>query len=195
MPGVTAARACALALVASACASAPAPPAAAPPAAADPAAFFPLAVGNAWTFLDRSPQQAAGSRRTIRIVSRDGDGYYVDDQRNALRADPDCLHDRARRLLCRPIAPGQGWSSVVSPSVTEHYEIAAVGETVTVPAGTFRGCVRVRSHIRAGAVGQIAELTYAPGVGPVKLETFAVVDGVPRPQVHGELESYRIAGR
>ena len=182
----------ALTLALAACARAPATPAARPPASPSPADYFPLAVGNTWTFLDRSAPQAQPSRRTVRIVGRDREGYYLDDQRGALRADPDCLRDRARRLHCRPIAPGSAWLSVVSPSATERYEIAGVDESVTVPAGTFRGCVRVRSQLRAGAVDQVAELTYAPGVGPVLLQTFAVVKGVATPQVRGELETYRI---
>jgi len=194
MPPVIAPRQVVLFLALAACARAPAPPAAAP-VAARPADYFPLAVGNTWTFLDSSPQQKAPVRRTVRIVRRDADGYFVDDQRGALRADPDCLHDRARRLLCRPIEPGASWSSVVSVSATERYEIAGVNELVAVPAGTFRGCVRVRSQLHAGKVEQVAELTYAPGVGPVRLETFAVVNGVAAPQVRGELESYRLQER
>lgn len=181
-----------LALALGACARAPATPQQRPAPSASPADYFPLAVGNAWTFLDRSPQQSQPSRRTVRILDRDRDGYYRDDQRGALRADADCLHDRARLLLCRPIAPGSTWLSVVSASATERYEIAGVGEAVTVPAGTFRGCVRVRSQLRAGGVDQVAEITYAPGVGPVLLQTFAVVKGIATPQVRGELESYRI---
>lgn len=164
-------------------------------AAAAPADYFPLAVGNRWTFLDRSPQQPAPVRRTVRIVRRDEAGFFVDDQRGALRADGDCLRDRARRLLCAPLAVGNRWASVVSASATERYEIAGVGEVATVPAGTFRGCVRVRSQLRAGGVEQIAELTYAPGVGPVRLETFAVVGGEARPQVSGVLESYELVRR
>jgi hypothetical protein len=173
-----------------ACAGSPAVrKAAATPAPSD---YFPLAVGNSWTFLDHSPQQAQPSHHTIRIIRRDPDGYFIDDQHGALRADADCLHDRARRLLCRPIEPGASWTSVVSSSVTERYRVAAVGETVTVPAGTFQNCVRVRSQAFAAGVEQVAELTYAPGVGLVKLETFAVVKGAAASQVRGELESYRL---
>jgi hypothetical protein len=188
--------AAALAAIAGGCAAggtggAGAPPGAAP--AADrrgPGDFFPLAVGRRWTFLDRSPQAPAPARRTVTIVSRDGQGYFLDDQRGALRVDGDCLQDRSRRLLCAPIAVGHGWTSVVGPSATERYEIVGVGEKVTVPAGTFDGCVRVRSQLRAAGVESIAELTYAPGVGPVRLETFAVVKGEAVPQVRGELESF-----
>jgi len=185
--------AAAVALGACACAhGSPAPAAPAVPPNATPGDYFPLAVGNTWVFLDRSMDQASAARRTVRILRRDSDGYFVDDQRGALRADPDCLHDRARRLLCQPFQAGATWSSVTGAALTERYEIAGVGETVSVPAGTFTGCVRVRSQLRAGGLEQVAELTYAPGVGPVRLETFAVVDGIAKPQIRGELESYRI---
>ena len=64
------------------------------------------------------------------------------------------------------------------------------------PAGRFEGCVRVRAHNRAGArVDHVMEMSYAPGVGPVRLETFAVVDGKARPQVRAVLRSYRVEGR
>ncbi len=182
------------ALVLGACAGAPAPRPSAAPAPGAPAEYFPLAIGNTWTYLDRSTQQAGTSHHTVRIVGRDADGYYVDDQHGALRADADCLHDRVRRLLCAPIRVGSAWSSVVSPSVTERYRILAVGETVTVPAGTFPGCVRVRSQARVAGVEQAAELTYAPGVGLVRLETFSFEHGTASPQVRGELESYRVGG-
>ncbi len=170
-------------------APAPAPIPAPPPA---PAEFFPLAIGNSWTYLDRSPQQQTGTHHTIRIVKREADGYYVDDQGGALRADEDCLHDRSRRLLCKPIQAGNSWTSVISPSITERYRIAATGEKVTVAAGTFAGCVRVRSQARVEGTEQIAELTYAPGVGLIRLETFSVAEGGAVPQVRGELESFRI---
>ncbi len=164
----------------------------APPPKPSPAEFFPLAVGNTWTYLDRSARDGRDAHHTVRIVSRDAAGYFVDDQRGALRVEGDCLRDRIRRLLCRPIEVGSSWTSVVSGSVTERYRIAAVDETVTVPAGTFPGCVRVRSQARTAGAEQVAELTYAPGVGLVRLETFGVTGGVVEPQVRGELESFRL---
>ena len=179
-------------LVLWACAGTPRARPAGAPGGPSPADYFPLAIGNSWTFLDRSPQHREPVRRTVRIMARDADGYFVDDAKGALRADRDCLHDRSRRLLCAPVRAGTAWISVVGPSATERYEIAATGETVTVPAGTFQGCVRVRSQVRAGQVDAVAELTYAPNVGPIRLETFAVVGGAAVPQVRGELESYKL---
>src|SRR5512139_2360575 len=137
-----------LAALASACARAPV----APPADAAPADYFPLAVGNEWVYRDESPALPAdrqGATRTVRILDRTKDGYYRDNERGELRADPDCLHDRSRRLLCAPFTQGRTWASVVSVSSTERYEIAAVGESVATPAGKFDRCVRVRAHNRA----------------------------------------------
>ncbi len=165
-----------------------------------PADWFPLAVGNEWVYADRSPQLSpkdqAARQRTVRILSRDADGYYLDNEKGALRADPDCIHDRLRRLLCAPFEPGHAWSSVVSVGSTERYEIVAVGERVQTPAGAFDGCLRVRAHTRAGSEAEaVLEITYAPRVGPVRIETFAVVKNVVTPQVRAELKSYRVEGK
>lgn len=184
-----------LAALAVACARAPVPA----PRASDPADFFPLAVGNEWIYSDESPVQPPerrGSVRTVRIVDRTKDGYYRDSERGELRADRDCLHDRTRQLLCGPIEAGTSWASVVSVSSTERYEIAAVGEVVTTPAGRFENCVKVRAHNRAAPTTDLVnEITYAPGVGPVRIETFVVVSGKVTPQFRALLQSYRIAGR
>jgi hypothetical protein len=160
----------------------------------DPTAYFPLAVGNEWTWLDRSPQVGAGTpkQRTVRIVALDADGYFVDDARGALKVAHGCIQDRVRRILCAPFEVDRSWSSIVSETSTERYQIAATGLTAVVPAGTFEGCILVRARNRAGANAEvILETTYAPGVAPVRLETFALVDRRTVPQVRAELASHR----
>lgn len=165
----------------------------------DPAAYFPLAVGNEWTWVDESPAQPPeqrGAVRTVRILSRGEDGFFRDNERGELRAGADCVRDRSRRLLCGPVEAGQSWTSVVSASSTERYEIAAVDERVETPAGRFEGCVKVRAHNRAApATDHVLEITYAPGVGPVRIETFVIADGAVRPQVRALLRSYRLEGK
>jgi hypothetical protein len=180
-----------------ACSHAPPPAAqqAAPPP--DPGAWFPLAVGNSWTWIDRSPQAGAGAgaqkERTVLIVSRDADGFYVDDARGALKSSRGCIQDRVRRILCAPFDTGRTWSSIVSETSTERYRIEATGQSVQVPAGRFEDCVVVRSTNRAGDDAEmVLETTYAPGVGPVRIETWAVVGGKRVPQVKAELSRYRI---
>jgi hypothetical protein len=164
-----------------------------------PGEYFPLAVGNEWNYVDESPALPAERRgvvRTVRILDRTPDGFFRDNQRGELRVDGACVRDRLRRLLCQPFQPGASWSSVVSVSSIERYEIAAVHEVVETPAGRFEGCVRVRAHNRASAgTDHVLEITYAPGVGPVRIETYVVVDGKVTPQVRAMLRSYRLEGR
>jgi hypothetical protein len=182
-----------------ACAHSPDPaggatPARSPAGPTDPTSYYPLAVGNEWTWVDLSPQSGGGSpkRRTVRIVGRDADGYFVDSEKGALRSSRGCIQDRSRRLLCTPFQLDRTWTSIVSETSTEHYQIAATGVTANVPAGAFEGCLMVRARNRAGPDTEILlETTYAPGVGPVRIETFALVGGRKVPQVRAELASYR----
>jgi hypothetical protein len=158
-----------------------------------PGDYYPLAVGSEWTWEDQSPQLPAGrpSYRTVRVLERTSDGFFRDSARGELRVR-DCLEDRARALLCGPIAVGKRWSSVLSPTSTENYEIVAVGERVVTPAGTFDGCVRVRANTRAAAGTElINEISYAPGVGPVRIEVIAVGNGKAVQQFRAVLRAYR----
>jgi hypothetical protein len=166
-------------------------------AAHRPADYYPLAVGAEWTWEDQSPQlpESRPSVRTVRILERTADGYFKDSARGELRL-AGCLEDRSRSLLCGPIAVGTRWSSVLSASATEHYEIVAVDERVVTPAGTFEGCVRVRAHTRAAADTELVnEISYAPGVGPVRIEVISVAAGKAVPQVRAVLRAYRPGGR
>src|SRR5512142_2153942 len=169
------------------------------PDAGGPGEYFPLAVGNEWVYVDQSPSLPAGKRgipRTVRIQTRTADGFFRDNERGELRVDGNCVRDRKRRLLCQPFERGATWSSVVSISSTERYEIAASDETVETPAGRFERCVRVRAHNRATrSTDHVLEITYAPRVGPVRIETYVVVDGKITPQVRAVLQSYKVDGK
>lgn len=56
-------------------------------------------------------------------------------------------------------------SEDVPPITTEDDEIIALSETVTVPAGTYQNCVKVKETL---SDGKIEFKYYAPGVGVVK---------------------------
>lgn len=176
-----------------------APPVAARPEVGGPGEYFPLAIGNQWVYVDQSPALPAtkrGVQRTVRILNRTADGFFRDNERGELRVDGDCVRDRVRRLLCQPLTPGATWTSVVSVSSTERYEIASRDEAVETPAGRFEGCVRVRAHNRATpSTDHVLEITYAPRVGPVRIETYVVVDGKVTPQVKAVLQSYKLEGK
>jgi hypothetical protein len=169
------------------------------PEAGGPGEYFPLAIGNEWIYVDESPslpQARRGVRRTVRILERTADGFFRDNERGELRVEGNCVRDRVRRLLCQPFTVGATWSSVVSISSTERYEIAAIDEALDTPAGRFDRCVRVRAHNRATpSTDHLLEITYAPRVGPVRIETFVVVDGRVTPQVKAVLHSYKVEAR
>jgi len=161
-----------------------------------PVDYYPMAVGAEWTWEDQSPQLAAGrpSLRTVRVLERTPDGYFRDSGRGELRPGS-CIEDRSRALLCGPIAVGTTWTSVLSPTSSERFEIVAIDERVATPAGTFEACVRVRAVTRAGAGAElINETSYAPGVGPVRIEVITVANGKAVPQFRAVLRAYRRGG-
>ncbi len=56
--------------------------------------------------------------------------------------------------------------------------------------------MRVRARNRASPSTELVnELTFAPGVGLVRIETAVVVGGKVTPQVRAVLERYRVGGR
>lgn len=154
--------------------------------------FYPLAVGNSWTYEDVS---AAGSTtRTVTIVREEG-GVFYDSQNGALRFDAIGLRDRDRYLLKEPLLPGATWHSVVSVQSTERYEIVEAGRPCEVPAGTFANCVRVRATIQRAGPGfdYVAEWTYAQGIGIVEFSTTTVRQGGPRRrQLEARLVSFHL---
>lgn len=81
-----------------------------------------------------------------RKVTRDETGVY-------------CYGEKELPL---PAARGAAWD--IPP---RRYEIASLTQTVTVPAGTFRDCLRV-TYLIAGGDGGSGELDYAPGVGLIR---------------------------
>ncbi len=74
-------------------------------------------------------------------------------------------------VLKRPLRIGTVWENGDG-----RYEITALGQAVTVPAGTFEDCVEVMHWSRGGKVIVIS--LYAPGVGVVQRdETFPLLEG------------------
>src|ERR687887_136842 len=91
-----------LCLVLAACKSGPAAAPEGGVAGQDARLYYPLAVGNSWTY------QSAGKRQTITIVGRDGP-WFIDDHRGRLRYESDGVRDADRYLLRSPLAAGSKW--------------------------------------------------------------------------------------
>ena len=182
-----------LLLIATACKTAPAREgasagASAAAAAADPSAYYPLAVGNSWTY-EYTP---GATRETIQIVGRDGP-WFLDDHRGRLRSDTDGIRDADRYLLHAPLKPGAEWTAVQN-LVVQRFTVAAVDATVKTRAGEFSRCVVVRneSPVAQGAAKFVTEWTYAPGVGLVQLRTQTVSPRGIQQQSRLDLVSYRV---
>jgi hypothetical protein len=153
--------------------------------------LFPLAVGNHWSY--RVSFLGAAQDLTVSIVAEE-DGAFRDSRGQRFRIGSGGLRDEQRYLLREPLALGKKWSAVIDITHSEYYRVSEVGESVVVPAGHFEGCVRVEASTpETPAHILIAEQTYCPHVGLVRVVTYAELDGRRGPpQVKQELTSYRV---
>lgn len=153
------------------------------------ASYYPLAVGNRWTYLVNGRED-----KPVDVeILHEADGYFVDSQGGQLRADAFGVRDPKRYLLRGPLEAGRAWTNVVSVSSTERYQIVQAGVPCEAPAGTFQNCVRVEARNRVDqGTTLIGAWTYAPGVGMVRMEMVAEREGRRIPQTWLELKSYRV---
>jgi hypothetical protein len=165
------------------------------------AEFAAAEVGNAWTYkITPGPEEP----QAVRYVSRDDRGFYVDDRGGRLMPRSDGLYDGERFLLKEPVVAGATWIAVQKgprpdlPGVTEQYRIVATDVTVTVPAGTFTGCVEVEaeSPTRDPETGHPATIlmrwVWAKQTGMVRLQQLVLRQGdkAPLPTATMELVSF-----
>jgi len=156
------------------------------------ASYYPLAVGNRWTYRVKFLGQER--EQQVEIV-RQQDGAFVDNQGGQLVADAYGVRDQKRYLLRYPLETGRTWSNVVSVSSVEHYRILEAGTRCEVPAGSFEDCVRVEGRNRVDERTTIVnEMTFAQGVGLVRVQVIAEVGAKRIPQTELRLLSYRLAG-
>jgi hypothetical protein len=155
------------------------------------AQFYPLAVGNRWTYRLNG---IANKQVTVEILGQE-EGYFVDNQKGQLAVDAYGLRDAKRYLLRGPLEVGHSWTNVVSVSSTERYRIIGVGVTCQAPAGTFQGCVQVEGRNRMDANATLVNtMSFAPGVGIVRLDiAVESKDGQRTPQVLMELTGWQLS--
>lgn len=155
------------------------------------ARYFPLAVGNRWTYRAKGGDADAVEEVEIRGVK---DGQYSDNRGRLLWVNPDGLRDQSRVILRSPVEVGRSWSVVLGPDTTEHWHIASVGQPCSVPAGHFPDCVEVESRIWPKVdVELVNRITFAAGVGIVQIRTSLLRNGVETPQTELLLTAYQVA--
>jgi hypothetical protein len=175
---------------------APAAPAAAHSALPESARYFPLAVGNHWTY-EATYLGERSTRRVELIAFRDGS--YVDRDGRALRADREGIRDQVRYLLHEPLTAGAVWTSVVAPGSAEHYRVVSVREPCESPAGKFKDCVEVESRTVADPKNPgrllVNRVTFAAGVGIVRVRTALEEAQRTAPTAELQLTSFEVASQ
>lgn len=100
------------------------------------------------------------------------DGLYTADVLQAANISQ-LERDEIKRMMALPVVVG-GSLAVSTPAKSfvpgrdDTYRVEGI-ETVTVPAGTFAGCVRLATDSVIDGERESAKVWLAPGVGPVKL--------------------------
>lgn len=155
--------------------------------------FYPLTIGQTWTY----EITLLGETRTIDVTTlrKNADGFVEDSTGAQFLVDGFGVRDQKRYLLRNPIVTGTKWTNVVSVSSVEAYEILGAGQPCDAPAGKWEGCVVVesRNRVEEGVV-LVNEMTFAPGVGIVRLSTVLESNGKQIPQSTLALMKFKPAG-
>ncbi len=155
--------------------------------------YYPMTVGTSWDY----EFSLLGDTRALTVtILKSVDGVIEDSTGAQLMADSFGVRDQKRYLLRNPIENGTRWTNVVSPSSIETYEIISTGASCEGPAGKFQDCVIVESRNRADQTRVLVnEVTFAPGVGIVRLST-TLEDGARRvPQSSLTLKRFQAVPR
>jgi hypothetical protein len=159
------------------------------PRAAD---YYPLAIGNSWTY----EVNMLGEQRTMQVkIDAVANGFFRDSTGAELVADAFGVRDQKRYLLREPLEVGTSWTNVVSVSSVERYQITSVGLPCESPAGKFENCVVVESRNRASdSKTLVNDMTFAPGVGMVRVAMVLENSGQLVPQTTLVLKAYSTGG-
>jgi hypothetical protein len=174
------------------CASAPSSPGttrSAPPE--DAQEYYPLQAGWKWAYdVERAGERILAvtsvQERRLNVVLLQAGGetlrYDIGPAGIARTAMPSAYDEASKRtnssdfLIKNPVRSGNTW-----PIDGGTATITGVGRSVTVAAGTFENCLIVE-EARTGPA-RLVRTTYAPGVGPVALESLVQIPG------HGSYET------
>jgi hypothetical protein len=137
-------------------------------------AYFPLQVGNRWTYRKITPNRdIVTSTRVFGTSEIDGYRYFLFDRPGSpdyLRADEQGNVWRYHRRQQRPwfLFDLEDGAIYMTPdsSVSSYTVTVTRGIRIDSPAGTFEDCVRLEFDV-VGAVDDEFTLTFAPAVGIV----------------------------
>jgi hypothetical protein len=130
--------------------------------------YFPLTPGWKWAYeIEKGGQKILA---TYAVEQQIGDSVIVQngDERNGYTITPEGIAKRDSLslgdfILKSPIIAQASW-----PVREGKATVVSVGGEITVPAGTYANCA-VIEETRSNP-DRVLRTTYAPGVGPIKLE-------------------------
>ena len=130
--------------------------------------YFPLAVGNSWKYKVNYFGQSGETE--VSIVGTDGD-WFLDNRGGKLKADRHGIRDAERYILMFPLQR-EAWITIIKQKTREIRKTEGVDETVTVPAGTFEGTIKVHTTVELPNKKVLHSYHYfALKVGIVKIVT------------------------
>jgi hypothetical protein len=156
--------------------------------------YFPLRVGDSWTYrnteeggytlkvLSEEPQEGAPARYVVELrsgviiqnlYSKAGGWVLFHAQTYPEHEGLKATYEPPKQYLPNPLVAGQKWEwTGKDPTQVEHHETSRVVgfENVTVAAGKFRA-MKVVSEVSGGATPVTKTNWYADGVGLVKSTT------------------------
>jgi hypothetical protein len=156
--------------------------------------YFPLRVGDSWTYrhsesggytwkvLSEEPQEGGATRYIVElnsgviirsVFSKAGGWVLFHSETYPEHEGLQATYEPPKQYLPDPLRPGQTWEwTGKDPTQVEHHEKHRVvgPERVTVAAGKFRA-MKIISEITGPSVPMIKTSWYAPGVGLIKSTT------------------------
>ncbi len=136
--------------------------------------YFPLVKGSTLEYRSRNAEstglikvevlEVAERQNVTRALCRRSTvwGSRLNVSEYTVVRDRTGVYAEKERELPLPIALGRKWRHYPN-----EYRVAALDAITSVPAGTFRGCLKVSYLIGGGDAG-VGERYYAPGVGLVR---------------------------
>jgi hypothetical protein len=153
--------------------------------------YFPLNVGNKWTYSVN--YLGSAGKIDVQINGTDGE-WFLDNRGGRITADKRGIRDNDRYILMFPLQK-DSWVSIIETKTREVRKTIGVDETVKVPAGVFEGTIKVHTYVELPGNKILHSFHYfAADVGIVKIET-ALEDnstGKVMQQTVTELLSYTI---
>lgn len=127
--------------------------------------LFPLGEGTRWIF--EGTAEGSGARTTLTVDARrsakGSPELVTGDAKTTIEVRPDSIVSADGQILLKaPLTQGAAWDE----GKGWRARVDAVDLAVTVPAGSYAGCVRVVSEVGPPSAGRVTT-TYCPGIGRV----------------------------